>query len=362
MADYIPYNFEYKAEEKIKVGYIGCGGHSYRNVYPTFQYAPIDLVACCDLDAARAEAYQRLFGAREAYTDHRAMLAREDLDAVFVVTNYDEKGHPRATELAIEAMQAGKHVWMEKPPGASVADIERMRAVSRETGKFVLVGMKKIFFPAVEKVKSLIDAPEFGGVSSISVRYPQSMPANTGDDRAMIGFLDHIAHPGAILVYLMGPIAQIFFQREAATGATVTALRFVSGAIGTMHLVAGQSGTSPLERLEVVGRGANVVLENGVDLTYYRPGHRGAYGRASSYLTDNDQAPLHWQPEFSLGVLDNKALFLLGYVQEVRYFCECVLTGTPPTRAGLDDALEIFKLYEAYRQPEGTVIQLQTSG
>src|SRR5579862_5856907 len=103
---YIKYNFEYAPEEKVKIGYIGCGGHSYRNIFPTFQYAPIDLVACCDLDPARAEAYRKQFGGQRAYSDHREMLANEALDAVFIVTGYDARGHPQATPLAIEAMRA----------------------------------------------------------------------------------------------------------------------------------------------------------------------------------------------------------------------------------------------------------------
>jgi len=43
----VKYNFEFK--KKLRAGFIGCGGHSYRNVYPVFQYVPVDLVSVCDL-------------------------------------------------------------------------------------------------------------------------------------------------------------------------------------------------------------------------------------------------------------------------------------------------------------------------
>ncbi|HYH11106.1 MAG TPA: Gfo/Idh/MocA family oxidoreductase, partial [Thermomicrobiales bacterium] len=78
---YVRYNFEY--DRKVRVAFIGAGGHSFRNVYPTFQYAPVDLVAVCDLDGERAAAFARQFGATASYTDHREMLAREQPDAVF---------------------------------------------------------------------------------------------------------------------------------------------------------------------------------------------------------------------------------------------------------------------------------------
>ena len=121
----ITYNFEY--DRKVRVGFIGCGGHAYRNIFPTFQYAPVDLIAVCDLQPERAAAFARQFGARHTYTDHREMLAREQLDAVFVVAGYDEHHRPRYPQLAMEAMRAGVHVWIEKPPAASLAEVEAMQ-------------------------------------------------------------------------------------------------------------------------------------------------------------------------------------------------------------------------------------------
>ena len=111
------YNFEY--ERKIKVGFIGCGGHAFRNIYPTFQYAPVDLRAVCDLRLERAQAYARQFGASNAYQNHHEMLEKEELDAVFIVTNYDEEAKPRFPQLAIDAMNSGCHAWIEKAPAGS---------------------------------------------------------------------------------------------------------------------------------------------------------------------------------------------------------------------------------------------------
>ena len=117
----ITYNMDY--DRHLRVGFIGCGGHAFRNVLPTFQYAPIDLVAVCDLDRDRAANVGRLFGARQVYTDYQDMLQHETLDAVFVVTNYDAEGRPRYPAIATTAMQAGVHVWIEKPPAASADEM-----------------------------------------------------------------------------------------------------------------------------------------------------------------------------------------------------------------------------------------------
>lgn len=355
------YNFE--MEEKIRVGFIGCGGHSFRNIYPTFQYAPVDLVAVCDLDAERARAYARQFGALRWYTDHREMLEKEEgLDAVFIVTGYDPEGRPQYPRLAADAMRAGCHAWIEKPPASSVAEVEEMMGVSRETGRFVMVGFKKCFYPAIERTKEIVSREEFGRPASIYVRYPLALPPEEQrrDQGRMRGFLDHIVHPASILQYLMGKTERIYFEEEGLNGGSVTSMRFVSGAVGALHLAAGQSRTGPLERVEVVGKGANVVVDNGVEITYYRRGRRGAggYGRSTDYMGDDASAPIHWEPEFSLGQLYNKGLFLLGYAQEVMHFAQCVLRGSPPEKCGLGDALEVMKLYEAYRNPSSRVIRV----
>ncbi|MGI8914245.1 MAG: Gfo/Idh/MocA family oxidoreductase [Chloroflexota bacterium] len=86
------YNFEY--ERRVRVGFVGCGGHAFRNVYPALRYAPVDLMADCDFDLERAKVYAREFGAAQAYGSHTATLEHEQLDAVFVVTNYDEQSPP----------------------------------------------------------------------------------------------------------------------------------------------------------------------------------------------------------------------------------------------------------------------------
>lgn len=358
MAD-VRYSLEYP--ERVRCAYIGAGGHSFRNILPSLRYAPVDLVAICDLTYERASSYARTFGAGRAYADHRQMLERERPDAVFVVTGYEPDGRVIATRLAHDCLAAGAHVWMEKPTAASVAEVRGLAAAAEAAGRFVMTGLKKMFTPAIEKTKQIIEDPAFGGVSSVSVRYPQELPAPERRDDlvAMRGFLDHIYHPAAILHHLAGPVTRFAHEWEPRTGASTATLRFASGAVGTLHLAAGSAATSPLERVEVTGQGTNVVVDNGVRLTWYRPSAGLAYGRSASWVVDDEHAPLRWEPEFSLGQLYNTNLFMLGYVQEILHFCDSVLAGRPPTRGTLDDALHIMRLFDAYRTtPPGVATDL----
>lgn len=350
-------------ERKIRAGFIGCGGHAFRNVYPALQFAPVELIATCDLVAERAQRCARQFGALRSYTDYREMLDREELDGVFIVTGYDRENRPLYPGMAMDCMRAGRHAWVEKPPAGSVAEVEQMMAVERETGKFTMVGLKKAFFPAIRRMKEITETPEFGGVTSIYLKYPQYIPADGEKDLAtsprMRGFLDHIVHPGSIIDYVMGKIRHIYYERSP-NGGGVMSMKFVNGATGVLHFTHGRSGTGPLERVEVVGNGANVVVDNGVRLTYYRPGGRGegGYGRATDFMGDDSHAPIVWEPEWSLGQLYNKQLFLLGYAFEVTEFAECVLEGRRPERGNLESARELMKLFEAFQRPAGEVIEI----
>lgn len=348
----------------LRVGFIGCGGHSWRNVYPALQFAPVDLVATCDLDEARAERYARQFGAEHWYTDFHTMFDTEQLDACFIVTNYDERGAPRHAPIARECMLAGVHAWIEKPPSQTVAEIDDLIEVSRQTGKITMVGFKKAFTPANTYVKDIITGPEFGPVSCAYLRYPQALMDEATKQNpasgAYIGFLDHIVHPASLATHLFGPARRLLYRRSHG-GAGWATIEFDGGVVVGLQFAVGMAATSFLERLEVIGEGANVTVDNGIKLTYYRPGgHRGSggYGVATHYMGDSDTAPIIWEPEFSLGQLYNKQLFLLGYAPEVIEFCRCILDNVSPTRGSLMHARQVMAIFEAFLGPEGEWIEV----
>ena len=168
------FNFEFP--HRIRAGFIGCGHHSYQSIYPCFQYAPVELIAVADLQEERARTYARQFGAERAYSDLQEMLAKESLDAVFVVVNHDHERRPQYAQLAMDIMEAGCHAWIEKPPASTIEEIDAMIATSQRTGKFVQVGFKKVFYPAIQRAKQVMDDPEFGRATSIYAHYGVAIP------------------------------------------------------------------------------------------------------------------------------------------------------------------------------------------
>ncbi|MBD3178033.1 MAG: gfo/Idh/MocA family oxidoreductase [Armatimonadia bacterium] len=356
-------------EPEVRAGFIGCGSHSYRNIYPTFHYAPVNLVATCDLDAGRAEAFASKLGAEASYTDYQEMLARDDLDAVFVVTGYDERGRPLYPPIALDCLAAGKSVWIEKPPAATSAELVEVRRAADGAGLVAMVGLKKMFFPANVKAKALMGEEGFGELGLAMLQYPQYIPPADeirrylGGERvdSVVGFLDHLCHPMSLMVYLLGMPASLHYERSHA-GSGMATFTFASGAVASLAMTHGQATNGGMERTVLVGSaGGHIVVDNNVRVSFHRSPPL-AYGASPSFYEGTvSDATSVWEPEFSLGQLYNKGLFLLGYYDEVNEFARCVLSGEPPTRGTLDQAIQVTRVFEAFAEGPGKTIPLTSS-
>ncbi|MBC7235905.1 MAG: Gfo/Idh/MocA family oxidoreductase [Chloroflexi bacterium] len=337
-------NYEY--EQRLPVAFIGAGDHAYRNILPCLQYAPVDLVALADYDRERGMAVARQFGARHFYPNYKALLSKEKVEAVFIVLGPDEQGRPRYTEVGAEAIEAGFHTWIDAPPCADKGDINHFTNACLKTRKYIVTGFKRMFAPAYLKVAEIIADPAFGGATSFVMRYPVYLPSKEeqGQPLNRLAFLQFV-HPYSLLVRLFGECESFCYVRNRQTGGAMITFTYRNGLVGTLHLTAGQAMSGPLERLEVIGNGANVVVENAVRLIYYRAGGaRGAEGeeRSGTFIGPNDAAPIIWEPEFSLGQLYSKQIVLEGYASSVIYFAQQLLQGEPPKYGNLVDMMHIM--------------------
>jgi len=258
------------------------------------------------------------------------------------------------------------HVWIEKPPAASTEEIERMQVASRQAAKHVVVGFKKMFFPANEKVKELMDAESFGSPQLALLQYPQHIPAIdelvaylAGErHNAVISFLDHLCHPVSLLVFLLGMPASLAYVRSSH-GAGVATFTYASGTVASIAFTHGQSQNQGMERTCIVSDQQHITVENNVRVTLHRTPPGLAYGAAPSFYTGGTQeVSATWEPEFSLGNLYNKGLFLLGYYNEVNEFARVVLENRAPKKGTLEQAWEITRIFEAFAEGPGQTIPL----
>ena len=101
-------------------------------------------------------------------------------------------------------------------------------------------------------------------------------------------------------------------------------------------------------------------MENNLRVGYHCDAPNLGYGRSPDYYVGAPQETSSvWEPEFSLGQLYNKALFLLGYYNEVNEFARAILDQRAPVKGTLEDAWKVTRIFEAFAEGPGKTISLQ---
>lgn len=357
--------FAYEATERMRVAFLGTSGHAFRNYLPVLPFVTVEYVAHWDPDLNKGRAFARQFGAGEsAYDDVDTLLREQRPDAVWIATD-ERKADGRSIQPALMAqcLAAGCHVFCDKPVASTAAEVRELIRARDRAGKTVGVGIKTMHYPTYTRIHDLVTDPAsgFGSLQSLTVRYPQHTPARGGsplDDPTRRTALGHVWHPVGAALRIGGPLGTLMLLHDRQGRNAIVAATFRSGAVGAFHFPVTKAGTSHLEYLEAVGEGANAVVDNAMRLTYYRPAARGTYGRATDALTSLDSAPLHWEPEFSLGTLANDHNFIQGYAQSLLHFTEAAMAGRPTTVGTLEDALEVLKVHEALCGGSGTMVEI----
>jgi predicted dehydrogenase len=124
------------------------------------------LVACADLDPARASALAATVPGAVAEASWERAVARPDVDMVIVATTNEW-----LAPVSIGALDAGRHVLVEKPAARRVAELERVQAASERSGRLVRVGFNHRYHPAVRKARALIDEGAIGPLMFMRGRY-----------------------------------------------------------------------------------------------------------------------------------------------------------------------------------------------
>ena len=338
---------------RVRLGIVGVGSHSYRNLLPTLTYLPADLVAIADVNKDLGDVTARQYGLQRSYQSAAEMYEAEDLDAVLLCVS--PQLHP---QLAREAFAAGLHVWLEKPVGTSVADVDSMIAARGD--RIAVVGYKKVFMPAAIKARELLALEEFGQLRTISGLYPMNIPHG---DEAFIArgeknrWMIDGCHPTALLLSLAGPAAEVAVHR-ADDDSGVLVIRHESGVVTSLHLADSAPAFQPVERYYLLGQGKSVEIRNSRSITYQR-GIDFAYATGTSFAPPGlESGGITWEAQDGMNTLENKAVFTQGMYGELKYFLDCVLAGTPAETSGLEFARSVMQVYEAAVLSDGRMVEI----
>lgn len=344
------YQREY--ERKLRIGVVGAGSHTYRNLLPALHYLPVELVAICNRGEeklARTVAEYRCKG----YTVPAEMYEKENLDAVVMAVS--PKSHP---DLACEALAHGLHVFMEKPAAMRLEEVDRMICAAEKAGKYVVVGYKKAFMPATEKVLEIVHSGKYPEMTNMLAVYPMTLPSNGREvleQGEITNWLLNGCHPLSFMIEVGGKVESV----QAITnenGFGMVQLKFKSGVIGNLHLADGPRPSG--DEYRVYGNGWSMELEGGSRVVFRR-GIPFTYAYTNNFApAGEDSGDLVWEPASCLATLENKALFVQGMVQEMKYFCDCVLDGRRPVKGSLEFARHVTQVYEAALLSNGKEIAI----
>lgn len=216
---------------RIRTAVVGCG-YWGKNLVRNFHQLS-DLRFCVDSDSGALSRIARQYPDVSAVADFEEVLDSPDVDAVVIAT--PPYSH---ADLAVAALERGKHVFVEKPLALSSVDAERTVAAADRSQRILMVGHLLEYHPGVNYLKRLIDEDELG-----EVYYLYTRRVNLGKVRADENALWSLApHDVSVALYLLGEepdevdaTGQAFLQPGVEDVVFLT-LKFASGRVAQIHV------------------------------------------------------------------------------------------------------------------------------
>ena len=366
-----------KNKKELRIGLIGTGfmGRTHSNGYnrvdnffPELQYSPV-LKAVCSRNKEKVQAFADQWGYESIETDWKALIARNDIDAVDICTPNDMHA-----EIAIAAAKAGKMILCEKPLARSLSESKGMVDAVEKARVNNTVWYNYRRLPAVSLAKQIIDSGKLGKIFhyranflqdwTISADVPQGGTAAWRLDAEAAGSGvtgDLLAHCIDTAMWLNGGITDVSTATETfikermhqVTGkvqkvgiddACIFHCHFDNGSLGLFESTRYARGHKALYTFEINGEHASIRwdLHDLNRLEYFD--HRDesiVRGWRSIHVTDGDQPYMDkwWVPGLGIG-------YEHSFIHQVADFLKSLETGQPchPT---FQDAYETQKVCEA---------------
>ncbi|MBN2446894.1 MAG: bi-domain-containing oxidoreductase [Phycisphaerae bacterium] len=257
-----------KPAGKAVIGVIGAGNFAKMTALPRLSKTDARLACIADIDPVAGAHAGRKFGFQKVTTDYRTLLDTPEINTVFVFTRHDLHA-----PMVLEALKAGKHVFVEKPLCLEREQLTTIRETLEQAGgRQLLVGFNRRFSPHAERIKKLLAGRTEPVTMSMMVNASVIPPEVWLHDPKIGGgrIIGEGCHWIDLMMFLVGaPVVRVVATRIGESPAlairddkmTIT-LTFADGSMGTLHYFGNGHKSYPKETLEVFGDGKCLRLDN----------------------------------------------------------------------------------------------------
>ncbi len=309
--------------EKINIGLIGAGriGRIHAEVL-AYRVPNADLMMVTDYHEAAAKACAEEYGIPTVTPSAKEIFESEEIDAVAICSSTDTH-----VQFMIEAAQAGKHIFCEKPIALDLGEIDKALAAIDKSGVKLQVGFNRRFHPNFKQIRDLVMNGDIGTPHLVRISSRDSAPPPVSYVKVSGGiFLDMTIHDFDMARFLIGDEIETVY----ATGGVM-----VDPEIGE----AGDIDTTVI--VLTYKNGAICTIDNSREAVYGYDQRAEVFGSEGMALADNNTPHnTHYysrsgtqsaRPHY--GFLE---LYFEAYVAEMQAFVDCVQNDTTPIVTGLD--------------------------
>jgi predicted dehydrogenase len=247
-------------------GVIGAGNFAVRTLLPAMKSAGVRLRTIASGGGTSGAVAGEKFGFERATTEVEAVLSDAEIDTVYLLTRHDT--HAR---LAVRALEAGKHVFVEKPLALTEAELDEVEAAARASGRMVLVGFNRRFAPLTRRVAGYLRGRS-GPVSVVATVNAGAIPRDHWTQDPAVGggrIVGEACHWIDLARALVGaPIVGVHaLSARDAAGRSIDdiahlSVSFTDGSTAVVHYLASGAKSFPKERIECFWDGKTVAIDN----------------------------------------------------------------------------------------------------
>jgi predicted dehydrogenase/threonine dehydrogenase-like Zn-dependent dehydrogenase len=267
------------ARHRPRIGVIGAGAFARSVLIPKLQQGA-DVVAIANATGASARATAERVGAGRATTDVDELLSDAAVDAVLIATRHDTHAN-----YVARALNAGKHVFVEKPLALDDVQLRAVETAARDAGRVLMVGFNRRYAPSATALKQAL-----GGRGPLLITYRVSagrLPAAHWTRDPQIGggrIVGEVCHFVDFATFLAGA-APVAVTAAAASGSSeprednvAAVLQFADGSVASITYASLGDAAMPKEHIEVMGEHGAAALDDFRKLTLYVGGAKRDQG------------------------------------------------------------------------------------